>query len=621
MVVMDQTVVSPNPGDPGPSLVGRLLDGRYRLDSVIARGGMATVYMAIDTRLDRIVAVKVMHKGLADDPSFVERFTREAKSAAKVAGPEVVAVHDTGTDPDTGIAYLVMEYVRGQNLRQLLLTTGPLSPSRAAAVMEPVLRALASAHAAGIVHRDVKPENVLMGDDGRIKVADFGLARAVASTAITQTTTSVMGSVAYLAPEQVEKGTADERSDVYAAGVLLWELLTGAPPHQGETLASVLHKHVNEDVPPPSTVVDGVPAALDALVVRATRRDPALRPPDAGVFLTELQAVRATLPVAAPLAPTTQPTRALVVPRVVDKTPTTSVARPRKSRRGLMGIVLLVVLALLALGGGYYLGSYRYTHAPSVFGLKPAAAQAALKKAGLGFKEVDQFSEQTPGTELGQKPKAGARVRKNGTVTVYYSKGPDLRKVPDLHGKDPGTAASLLQDQGLKVAPSQPLEYSATVAKGKVTRTNPPTGKALRPGTTVTIYVSQGPEPVGVPDEQGKKQDQATRALKALGFKVAVVLQFSDDVKQGVVISNDPNSGTAAKGSTVTLTVSKGPDVVEVPDVREQSPADATTALEARGFTVKRQDAFFSSGARVYATDPSPHAKAKRGSTVTIYVV
>ncbi|MDX6219113.1 MAG: eukaryotic-like serine/threonine-protein kinase, partial [Frankiales bacterium] len=254
-----ETTVSPSPGDPGPSLVGRLLDGRYRLDSVIARGGMATVYLAIDTRLDRIVAVKVMHRNLADDPQFVERFTREAKAAAKVAGPEVVSVHDTGTDPDTGLAYLVMEHIRGQNLRQLLLSIGPLTPSRAVAVMEPVLRALASAHAVGMVHRDVKPENVLLGDDGRVKVADFGLARAVESTSITQTTNHMMGSVAYLAPEQVERGTADARSDVYAAGVLLWELLIGAPPHSGDTPISVAHKHVYEDVPPPSTAVEGIP--------------------------------------------------------------------------------------------------------------------------------------------------------------------------------------------------------------------------------------------------------------------------------------------------------------------------------------------------------------------------
>jgi beta-lactam-binding protein with PASTA domain/tRNA A-37 threonylcarbamoyl transferase component Bud32 len=611
-----ETTVSPSPGDPGPSLVGRLLDGRYRLDSVIARGGMATVYLAIDTRLDRIVAVKVIHRNLADDPQFVERFTREAKAAAKVAGPEVVSVHDTGTDPDTGLAYLVMEHVRGQNLRQLLLSIGPLSPSRAVAVMEPVLRALASAHAVGMVHRDVKPENVLLGDDGRVKVADFGLARAVESTTITQTTTHLMGSVAYLAPEQVETGTADARSDVYAAGVLLWELLTGAPPHSGDTAISVAHKHVYEDVPPPSTAAGGIPPNLDALVVRATRRDATQRPADAGEFLRDLQAVKATLPAAAPVT-ATHDTRTLVVPRIVDKTP----AKPRKSRRGLIAVVSVVVLALLALGGGYYVGSFRYTHVPNLTGMSAAQAGAKVKAAGLSFKKVDEFSETVAaGTEIRQDPPAGKRIRKSGTVTVTYSKGLDRRPVPDVRGKDPGAATALLTGRGLTVS-TQPFEYSSTVPEGKVIRTDPAAGAKLKPRTAVKLYVSKGPQPIGVPDLQGKTQAEATSTLEGLGFRVAFTSSFSDKVPQGTVISNQPNSGTAAKGATVTLNVSKGPDVVTVPDVTNQSPASATAALQAAGFRVKRRDAFFSSGKTVYATDPRAGTKAKRGSTVTIYVV
>ncbi|MCW2707823.1 MAG: serine/threonine protein kinase [Frankiales bacterium] len=622
-----ETTVSPSPGDPGPSLVGRLLDGRYRLDSVIARGGMATVYLAIDTRLDRIVAVKVMHRNLADDPQFVERFTREAKAAAKVAGPEVVSVHDTGTDPDTGLAYLVMEHIRGQNLRQLLLSIGPLTPSRAAAVMEPVLRALASAHAVGMVHRDVKPENVLLGDDGRVKVADFGLARAVESTSITQTTNHMMGSVAYLAPEQVETGTADARSDVYAAGVLLWELLIGAPPHSGDTPISVAHKHVYEDVPPPSTAVDGIPANLDALVVRATRRDPSLRPADAGEFLRDLLAVKATLPASAPVT-ATHDTRTLVVPRVVDKTTAAGPAQgadkpagPRKSRRGLVAVAVVTVLALLALLGGYYLGSARYTHVPDLRGVPAAQAEARVKAAGLTFKKVEVFSESVAaGGELKQSPTAGKRIKKNGTVTVTYSKGLDRRTVPPLRGKDPSEASALLTAQGLTVS-AQTLEYSASVPDGKVIRTDPAAGAKLKPRTAVKLYVSKGPQPIGVPDLQGKTQAEATSTLEGLGFRVAFTSSFSDTVPQGTVISNQPNSGTAAKGATVTLNVSKGPDVVTVPDVTNQSPKSATDALQAAGFRVKRRDAFFSSGKTVYATDPRAGTKAKRGSTVTIYVV
>ncbi|MCW2615217.1 MAG: protein kinase, partial [Frankiales bacterium] len=290
------TTVGNGPGVPtgsGPdALVGLLLDGRYRLDSAIARGGMATVYVATDTRLDRTVAVKVMRPALAEDPDFVERFAREARAAARLSSPDVVAVHDQGTDPATRTAYLVMEHVAGRTLRDVVVDEGPLPPARAIALLEPVLRALAAAHGAGLVHRDVKPENVLLGDDGRIKVADFGLARAVETSSLTATAGLIIGTVAYLAPEQVEHGRADTRTDVYAAGILLFELLTGSPPYSSENPMSVLFRHVHEDVPPPSTMVSGIPAALDDLVVRATRRDPAARPVDAGAFLAELQAAR-----------------------------------------------------------------------------------------------------------------------------------------------------------------------------------------------------------------------------------------------------------------------------------------------------------------------------------------
>jgi serine/threonine-protein kinase len=569
-----------------------------------------------------------MHRHLAADPQFVERFEREAKAAAKVVGPEVVAIYDTGVDPASGLGYIVMELVEGPNLRQQLLTQGRFAPAAAMDVMERVLRALALAHRAGLIHRDIKPENVLCGEGGgvgsagRVKVTDFGLARAAASTSVTQTTTHLIGSVAYLSPEQVERGTADARSDVYAAGVLLFELLTGQPPHAGETAYSVAHKHVSEDVPAPSTVVSGIPADLDALVVRATRRDPEQRPRDGGAFLDELLAVRATLP--ADAAVTTvlgapQMARTLVVPRVVDRTPA-SPQEPRRSRRGLYAVAVLVVLALLALFGGYYLGSMRYTKAPNLIGASVETAQAKVKAAGLGFKRDDTFSETVPvGTVISQDPKAGARVRKSGTITVDVSKGPDRRTVPSLTGLSITQALTALQNRGLKADP-QPSEYSTTVANNKVIRTDPGAGTKLKPGTTVKVFVSKGPEPIAVPNLAGKSQQDATSQLTGLGFKVAVTQTFSDNVPQGTVISNNPNSGTAPKGSTVTLTVSKGPDVVPVPDVVGKKPAEATKILEAAGFKVERRDAFFSRGKQVYATDPSAGTKAKRGSTVTIGV-
>jgi beta-lactam-binding protein with PASTA domain/serine/threonine protein kinase len=598
--------------DASTPLTGRLLDDRYRLDSLLARGGMATVYLATDTRLDRHVAVKVMHRALADDPEFVARFAREARAAAKVQSPEVVAVHDQGTDRETGLAYLVMEHVQGINLRQLLQEHGALTPARAVAIVEPVLRALAAAHAAGLVHRDVKPENVLLADDGRVKVADFGLARAIETSNLTQTTGLLIGTVAYLAPEQVESGTADARSDVYATGVLLWELLTGAPPYAGDKPLSVAYRHVHEDVPPPSTVTAGIPPALDALVVRATRRDPAQRPVDAGAFLAELVAVRADLP---SVGDSPMEHQTLVVPRRTPKV-------PRQRRQGRRALIVLLVLALLALGGGYYLGSYRYTKAPSVLGLNLANATKALDKAGLQVKRGEnQYSETVArGLVLLQDPAPHDRVRKDGTVTVRLSAGPDRRLVPRVTGKSVSDAHDALVAAGLEVSATTKKVFSDTVAKDLVVTTDPAPGLRLRPGTSVTLVVSKGKQPVDVPNVTGMKQDKAEKALHDLGFVVTVQQVFSDTVRAGLVVDQTPSSGSADRGSTVLLHVSKGADLVDVPNVIGKKPDDAAKILTDAGFQAVRVDAVFGRGRTVYNTDPSPGTKARRGSTVTYFV-
>ena len=595
-------------------LTGRLLDNRYRLDRVVARGGMATVYVATDTRLDRQVAVKVMHRALADDPEFVARFAREARAAARVQAPEVVAVHDQGSDAGTGLAYLVMEHVQGMNLRQLLQERGALTPARAVAVVEPVLRALAAAHAAGLVHRDVKPENVLLGDDGRVKVADFGLARAIETSNLTQTTGLLIGTVSYLAPEQVESGTADARSDVYATGVLLWELLTGAPPYAGDKPLSVAYRHVHEDVPRPSTAADGIPPALDDLVVRATRRDPAARPADAGEFLAELIAVRAQLPA---LDEPVIGHQTLVVPR---RTPP---SKPKPRRTGRRAVVVIVVLALLALAGGYYIGSYRYAEAPSVLRMTLAQATSSLDKQGLHVRHgSDAFSETVSrGLVLSQDPGPHGRIRKGGTVTVHLSKGPDRRVVPRVAGKDVSSAQAELVGVGLEVASATKSVYSQTIGKGLVVTTDPAPGQRLKPGTAVTLVVSKGKEPVEVPHVTGLKRDKAVKQLKALGFAVDVKLVFSDTVEKDVVIDQAPSAGRADRGSTVVLNVSKGPDLVAVPNVIDMRPEDAENALTAAGFQAVRVDAVFGRGRRVYNTDPGPGTMAKRGSTVTYFVI
>jgi serine/threonine-protein kinase len=609
--------------DAAPPLVGRLLDGRYRLDRVIARGGMATVFLATDTRLDRQVAVKVMHRALADDPDFVARFTREAKATARVSAPEVVAVYDQGTDAGTGLAYLVMEHVQGITLRQLLLERGALTPARAVSVVEPVLRALAAAHAAGLVHRDVKPENVLLADDGRVKVADFGLARAVETSNLTQTTGLLIGTVAYLAPEQVEKGTADARTDVYATGVLLWELLTGAPPYAAESPLSVAYRHVHEDVPPPSTAAAGVPPALDDLVLRATRRDPDARPADAAAFLADLLAVKQALPsVTEPV--TSQPT--LVVPRRVPTGGTggtggTGDASPPRRHRARLALVLLLVAALVALGGGYYLGSYRYTSAPSVLTKTFSQARVVLEKAGLHVKRGDdRFSEDlAPGLVVSQSPGPHGRVGKGGTVTVHLSKGPDRRAVPGVAGDDVATATAALRAAGLVVAASTSSAWSQTVAQGLVAGTDPAAGTKLRPGTAVQLVLSKGKQPVTVPNVTGQQQDKAVAQLQGLGFVVDAQQVFSDTVPVGVVVDQTPSSGTADKGSTVTLHVSKGPDVVVMPDVRGQSEATARATLTNLGLAVRDRTLPGGPGT-VLQTDPKAGRKVKRGSTVTLYV-
>ncbi len=615
---LDSAAVDGHAQSTADPLVGRLLDGRYRLDRPVARGGMATVYTATDTRLDRVVAVKVMRSHLAEDPEFVERFSREARAAARLSTPEVVAVHDQGTDAATGTAYLVMEYVAGRTLRDLIRDGGPLPPGRALELLEPVLRALAAAHGAGLIHRDVKPENVLLGDDGRVKVADFGLARAIETSTVTATSGLLIGTVAYLAPEQVEHGTADPRTDVYAAAILLWEMLTGAPPYGGATPLSVAYRHVNDDVPPPSTVVEGIPQAVDDLVVSATRRDPSARPVDAGAFLAELHAVRGDLP-PDPVG-TRGPHETVVISRRT--TTATGVGAPPRKRRGRPGLIVGTVIALLAviaLAGGWYLGSGRYTSAPGVLGLTQQAAQTRLDAAGLDARvspDTDFSETVAAGLVLRQDPKPNGRVRKSGAVTLVLSQGPDRRMVPDLIGSTEAAATKQLDELGLRIGPVTKEFSSAAV--GTVIRTGPVKGQKLRPGSAVALVLSKGVEPIAVPDVRGEKQADAEKTLTDAGFVAKSTEVFDDNVDKGVVVNQSPRSGTAAKGSTVTLQVSKGPPLVTVPDVRGMSRKDAEKKLTDIG--LKSRTIRFPGADTVRTQSPAPGSKVPKGSTVTLGV-
>ena len=610
-------------------LVGRLLEGRYRLRALLARGGMGTVYLGVDERLERPVAVKVMHRALADDPDFVARFTREARSAARLNAPEVVAVYDTGRDPETGAAYLVMEHVQGRDLRALLQQRGALSPAQALSLVEPVLRALAAAHRAGIVHRDVKPENVLLGDDGRVKVADFGLARAVEASELTVTTGLLIGSVGYLAPEQVERGTADPRTDVYAAGLVLWEALAGHPPYSGTTPLSVAYRHVHEDVPAPSTAVSGIPPGLDELVVRATRRDPDARPADAGEFLAQVRALQAglpqparrgdTLPVAVP-APVPVPAPVSVPVQRGAAPPAGSRRVGRRRRRVPVALLLVLLACLLAVGGGWYLGKGRWTTTPGVLELTASQAEQQLGAAGLQVVTGPPgFDEQVPaGAVLDQDPDPGDRVRKGGAVTLVLSKGRDRRTVPALAGTTRAAAERAVAAVGLRVG-TVTQEYSDE-PRGTVLSSTPAKGTRLRPGTAVALVVSKGVEMLAVPDVTRRTSAQAQALLREAGFTAGVELTYSDDVPAGEVVAQSPASGSAPRGSQVALTVSRGPDLVEVPDLRGRTRDEATALLEGAGLEPRALDLPDGSGA-VLTQSPAPGTRVRRGSAVTFYVL
>jgi eukaryotic-like serine/threonine-protein kinase len=618
-------------------LVGRVLDGRYHVVSRLARGGMATVYEAVDSRLDRTIALKVMHPGLAEDDEFVSRFIREAKSAARLSHPNVVAVYDQGADD--GHVFLAMEYVPGRTLRDLLREVGRLGPRQALEVLEPLLAALGAAHHAGIVHRDVKPENVLLSDDGRVKVADFGLARAVASATSHTTSGILMGTVGYLSPEQVERGIADPRSDVYSAGIVLFEMLTGEKPYDGETALQIAYRHVHDDVPPPSSLVPGLPAELDALVVRATSRDPDRRPADAKRFLAEVVTARLAMseeelgPIGPPLAALTDLDHTMVVPLGGTGTPPSGVPRtvarrgdtgpirtPRKRRRRgpIALLVILVLAAALAAAGWYYgLGPGSDVTTPRLLNLTYAQAKVKAEAAHLSVKvAAHAFSEVVdPGDVVSTDPKPNSSISKHGQIGLTLSKGPERYDVPVLANDPADEAGQVLEENHFVVG--EPTEvYSDTVAKGFVIESNPTAGTSLAPRTAISLVISKGPEPVDVPDVTGKSTDDARAALEAAGLSGKVDHQkYNDQVQSGDVISQTPASGQAPKGSVVTLVISKGPPLIAVPDVRGRSVGDATSILQNAGFHVRAYGPGFGN---VFRQSPSG-GQSPKGSTVTLF--
>ncbi len=615
-------------------LVGQVIDGRYQVRSRLARGGMATVYEALDLRLDRVIALKVMHRHLADDPDFVSRFQREARAAARLAHPHVVAVFDQGTAD--GLVYLAMEYLPGRTLRDVLRQFGPLAPEQALVLLEPVLEGLAAAHAAGFVHRDIKPENVLIADDGRVKVADFGLARAVASTNTSATQGMIIGTVAYLSPEQVERGEADGRSDVYAAGILLFEMVTGQVPHAGESPLSVAYQHVNADVPTPSSLRPGLPPDVDALVVAATRRDPQQRYGSAQDFLADVRRVRGVLPAPRPFTDardtlvvdaSTTARLAAGAPRPVPPPPAVPVpdtAEPAaRRRRGPVLVVAAVVAAVaLAVLGGWYVALGRTMPTPDVVGLDLAAAQAAITQAGLVAVNGEQrYSEDVPvGQVAATDPAPGDGVREQGEVRLFVSKGPERYQVPDVRGSTPAEASAALTGANLAVGITTE-DFDDKVPAGAVAGTEPAAGEPLKPGTSVDIVVSKGPRPIDLPDVVGRKTAKAETTLTGLGLKVDTTGEYSEQPK-GQVLSMSPKPGTTVdSGSLVELVVSKGPPPVTVPSLIDMNKSKAVNQLRKLGLKARVLEGAATPLDRVYSQDPPAGTSIPRGSTVTLRII
>ncbi|MFS0894077.1 Stk1 family PASTA domain-containing Ser/Thr kinase [Microbacterium sp. 179-I 3D3 NHS] len=595
-------------------LIGRLVDGRYRVRARIARGGMATVYVATDLRLERRIALKVMHAHLSDDSAFQSRFIQEARAAARLADPHVVNVFDQGQDGE--LAYLVMEYLPGITLRELLREQKRLTVAQTITIMDAILAGLSAAHRAGIVHRDVKPENVLLAEDGRIKIGDFGLARA--TTANTATGQQLLGTIAYLAPELVTRGTADARSDIYALGIMLYEMLVGEQPYKGEQPMQIAFQHATESVPRPSVRNPAVPEQLDELVLWATEKSPDERPDDAQQMLERLREIERDLGIAPAVAAATTAQRnqadsgdvttvmpgtmviddpaAPAVPAVDNAT----ILRRRASRRRARGaflLTLVLLLAVLAGAVGWWFGSGpgSLVPVPAVAGLPSQQAADALSAEGFVPSQTEEFSvDVDAGIAIRTEPDAGARLDKGAAVAVIVSAGPAPHTVETLNGKSEDEARTYLDTLNVVVADDSLILFSDAAESIVINAFVTPRaggeayqcseGCELFEADTVELYVSAGP----FPDVGGMSVEQATATLRDKGIEVNPESQFvfSDSVAEDRVIgvADRAEEGNWRPGDTAQLIVSKGPEPIAVPDVSGSSIREAIATLEAAGF-------------------------------------
>jgi beta-lactam-binding protein with PASTA domain/serine/threonine protein kinase len=629
------------PGATGDPLVGRLLDRRYRILARVARGGMASVYEATDTRLDRTVAVKVMHPGLGDDQEFAQRFVREARAAARLNHPHVVGVYDQGDDTSDGTdtVFLVMEYVPGHTLRDVIRKEAPMPPRRALALLEPVVSALAAAHRAGLIHRDVKPENVLIADEahgGRVKVADFGLAKAVsADTQHTATGGVLIGTVSYLAPELVVDGRADARADVYAAGVVLYELLTGTKPHEGESPIQVAYRHVHHDVPMPSLLEPGIPDYVDALVARATSRDRDQRPADATVLLHHLhrveQALREGLAGDPELAADLLPRRA---PTSHEEEPGNDTT-PEPFDAGALALLTEVDPRDSGLvdDGGPDRTTALERHAGPAAGpvTEPMRTAPAARDAAPAATALSPVARPAPGRAPSRVAPVATTARRRSVkgpvalllsillaggiaVGAWWFGWERYTTTPGVLGLDEAAAGAKLEEAGLDAEAGEPA-YSENVAAGLVIATDPEPGGKVLDGGTVTLTLSLGPERYDVPELRGKTEDQAQDALAAtnLAFGKSVG-RWSETVPEGQVIRTSPEAGTTLKpGASVDLVLSRGRKPITIKDWTGRSFEAAQKALERRKLEVSL------AGEEYSDTVPEGHVISQDPTTGTLF--
>lgn len=633
----NELVTQPPISDP---FIGKVLDDRYQIDELIAQGGMATVYLGTDLRLGRTVALKVLGGPLASDPNFVERFTHEARAAAALTHPNVVAVHDQGING--GFPFLVMEYVQGRTIRQLMAQSGPLTSAHALEILGAVLAGLSAAHNAGFVHRDIKPENVLITQDGHIKVTDFGLARVISSTPVSDSTGAVLlGTMAYLSPEQVQQFAVDQRSDVYSCGILLYEMVTGVVPFTGVSPLDVAYQHVNSSVSAPSAIQPDVPPAVDHLVLAATRKLPEDRIQSAREFRDGvIKAISAVpraeaLTTAIPLNNT-----AIITPAIRGSHRATAgiplekpnpgigasgihpTAKP-KSRKRIIA-PLLILFALLLGGGAWYQFGGSYAIVPPLAGLTVEEANVILAPLELSGEIVEEFSEDIPaGLVVATSPLAGENARKGNAIVLRVSKGQERYLIPtDLTGRDPAEVTTILEDLTLSIAGTNDI-FDELIPLGKVVGTDPAAGESVMRATPVVILVSKGPAPVEVPPILGTLVTDATNALANLGLTLEITLENFADSVAGTILTSDPLPGTTVpKATVVKVTVSKGPVLVDVPNVVGMDVTTATATLQTAGFQVKAVNKLAVAILnKVYSQNPAGGSQAPRGSVITLEVV